>query len=176
METKEKLKLNLGCRNRSIPGFKGMDIDQHESVDIVGDISDLSQFGGGSVSEIYASHVLEHFPHPLTVSVLVEWNRVLENGGILYVAVPDFKRAVEIYNKMGLQDWIVNQLYGDQGYETAFHYTGFDFNRMSHILKLAGFKELSQVGTFPIGNERDCSRNVSSIDGKSVSLNIIAVK
>ena len=172
----DKVKLNLGSRNRAIPGFLGMDIDKHEGVDIVGDISDLSRHADISVSEIYSSHVLEHFPHTKTVEVLKEWHRVLEPGGILYVAVPDFKRTVELYAKCGLNDWVQNYLMGDQGYATAFHYAIFDEGRLRKILKQAGFSEASVVHEFPVGHELDCSRNVSTLDGKNISLNMVAVK
>jgi len=172
----EAIKLNLGSRNRDIPGFKGMDCDPHPGVDYVGDISDLSRFESESVAEIYASHCLEHFPHTKTVSVLKEWARVLVPGGILYVAVPDFKRTVELYARTGMNDWVVNYLWGDQGYQTAYHYTGFDEGRLRNVLLAAGFSEASQVEEFPVGHPSDCSRNVSTLDGKSISLNMVAVK
>lgn len=170
--------LNLGSRNRSIPGFLNMDIDQHDGVDIVGDISDLSRFEDKSVPAIYASHVLEHFPHVKTLSVLKEWSRVLRPGGILYVAVPDFKRSIQIYQTApeGLGDWVINYLWGDQGYPTAFHYVGFDVHRLTKLLKEAGFSEVSRIDNFPIGDPKDCSRKVSTFDNQPVSLNMVAIK
>lgn len=170
--------LNLGSRDRAIPGFFNMDIDPHPGVDIVGDISDLSRFADGSVPAIYASHCLEHFPHVKTLAVLTEWRRVLESGGILYVAVPDFRRTVELYLKsdVGLTDWMNNYLWGDQGYSTAYHYAGFDFPRLRKMLLAAGFSEASQVEEFPIGDKLDCSRKISTLDGKPISLNVVAVR
>lgn len=153
-----------------------MDIDKHEGVDIVGDIADLGQFGDWSVKAIYASHCLEHFPHTRTLAVLKEWHRVLESGGKLYIAVPDFERATQIYAHAGLNDWIVNFLCGDQGYATAFHYAIFDEARLSALLKEAGFSESFRVEQFPIGDPADCSTNVSTLDGEPVSLNLIAIK
>lgn len=171
-----KIKLNLGSRDRAIPGFIGIDCDKHDGVDIVGDISDLSAYADGSVSEIYASHCLEHFPHPKTNDVLREWCRVLEPGGILYVAVPDFKRVVEIYQKTGeLGDWIQNLIWGDQVYKTAFHYAGFDEARLRKCVIDAGFSEASRVDLFPM-RMNDCSSLISNIDGESVSLNMVVVK
>lgn len=175
MATTDKVKLNLGSRDRNLAGFTNIDIDAHPGVDIVCDVSDLKDFKNESVDEIYASHILEHFQHPKTLSVLKEWNRVLVKGGILYVAVPDFKRAVELYQALGMQDWIVNYLWGDQGYKTAFHYAGFDLDRLRDLLLDAGFSEASQVDVFPY-KSTDCSNNVSTCDGKNVSLNVLAVK
>lgn len=176
MIAQETVKLNLGSRNRAIPGFLGMDCDKHEGVDIVGDISDLSRFADGSVSEIYASHVYEHFPHTKAAAVLQEWFRVLAPGGRLYIAVPDFERALELYQAAGMNKWIVQFLWGDQEYATAFHYNGFDNARLSAMLKEAGFSDSFRVEQFPIGDEHDCSNLASTIDFESVSLNMIATK
>lgn len=178
MQAIADLKLNLGSRHRSLAsyGFKNMDCELHEGVDFVGDVSDLSRFESGSVSEIYASHILEHFQHNKTLDVLKEWHRVLEKEGILYVGVPDFKRAVEIYQRIGFLDsWIIHWLYGDQEYSTAFHYNAFDKARLQSLLEEVGFREISQVDEFPF-RLGDCSKLVSNLDKKSVSLNMVAIK
>lgn len=175
IDTKTK-GLNLGCRTRSIEGFLNMDCDQHEGVDVVGDVSDLSRFADNSVGEIYGSHVLEHFEYHKTLAVLKEWHRVLEPGGKLYVAVPDFERTVELYGKLGLDEWIIRFLMGDQEYKTAYHYSLFDEERLTHLLKQAGFVDSFRVEQFPIGDPHDCSNLASDVDGEPVSLNIIAVK
>ena len=172
----ENLRLNLGAREQPIPGFKGMDLDPHPGIDFVGDVSDLSRFADGSVEEIYGSHVLEHFEHHKTDAVLKEWFRVLRPGGKLYVAVPDFARAVEIYHALGLEDWVIRFCCGDQGYPTAYHYSLFDEERLGHLLKKAGFSDAFRVEQFPIGNDGDCSNMASTHDGLPVSLNMIAVK
>ena len=171
-----EVRLNLGARNRAIPGFLSVDCDKHEGVDIVADVSDLSQFATGSVKEILASHVLEHFPHTKTVTVLKEWARALESGGILYLAVPDFKRAVEIYKERGLCDWVQNWLWGDQGYATAFHYAGFDEGRLKKVALEAGFSEVSIVDDLPVHHPLDCSTLRSNVDGRRVSLNAVCVR
>jgi predicted SAM-dependent methyltransferase len=174
--TKEKIKLNLGCRNRSIDGFEGMDIDSHPGVDHIGDVSDLSRFENESVSEIYASHILEHFGIHKTLPVLREWNRVLEPMGKLYVAVPDFARCVELYGMCGLNDWIVRFLMGDQEYKTAYHYDLFDEERLSRLLREAGFSDCFRVESFPMSDDEECSNLASTIDGERVSLNMVATK
>ncbi len=176
MMATQDLKLNLGSRTRHMEGFKNMDIDPHEGVDYLGDVSDLSRFEPESVAAIFASNILEHFPHTQTKSVLIEWNRVLKPGGFLYLSVPDFARAVAIYHDAGLKDWVQNFLMGDQGYKTAFHYAIFDEERLSEIVLSAGFRECSFVETFPFADHADCSNNVSNIDGKFVSLNAVVRK
>ena len=169
-------KLNLGCRDRAIPGFEGMDCEPHPGVRHIGDVFNLTRFNDGEIAEIYASHILEHAPHTKTIAILKEWARVLCQGGILYVAVPDFRRVVDLYVLAGLNRWTVEYLWGGQEYDTAFHYTGFDAVRLKDLLLESGFCEASQVDEFPVGHSKDCSRTKSTLDGKCVSLNILAVK
>ena len=177
------MKLNLGCRNRPIPGFTGMDCDAHDGVDIVGDISDLSQFESDAVEEIYASHVLEHFPHTQTLAVLAEWCRVLKKGGKLYLAVPDFDATMDIARSSGLSEWVRNYLWGDQKYKTAFHYAGFDEIGLSTMLKDVGFTEIERAERLAMTATPDCSDlaiRAKTASGKekiiSVSLNLIGTK
>lgn len=174
---KETLKLNLGARTTTIPGFKNVDKDQHGQVDIVSDVSKL-EVDDNSVSEIYASHILEHFSHKKTVDVLKEWLRVLEPGGELKIAVPDFEATMLIVQQHGLTDWVVNYLWGDQVYDSAFHYAGFDEDRLTGLLEDAGFIGVERVEYFDLVNG-DCScLGFNMDDGKrfSVSLNMIAYK
>lgn len=173
----EAIKINLGARDRSIAGFRSMDCDPHPGVDIVGDISNLSMFKDGEVDEIYSSHVLEHFPHARTAAVLKEWARVLKPGGVLYVAVPDFARVVELYQAVGgVTQWIQEYVSGGQEYATAYHYAIFDEAKLESLLREAGFSEVSRVELFPIHGPNDCSTKSSNWDSKPTSLNMVAVK
>jgi predicted SAM-dependent methyltransferase len=170
------VKLNLGCRTRTKTGWVNFDCDPHPGVDVVGDIRNLSMYADGSVSEIYASHVAEHVPHPETLAMLKEWARVLEPGGKLYVAVPDFARCVELYMQLGLNDWINRFLCGDQEYRTAYHYSLFDEGKLSKLLAEAGFADSFRVEQFPDSEDAECSNLVSTHDGERVSLNMIGVR
>ena len=177
------MKLNLGCRNRPIAGFTGMDCDAHEGVDIVGDIADLSQFASESIEEIYASHCLEHFPHTQTLAVLSEWCRALNKGGKLYVAVPDFEAVMAVYRVNGLNEWVRNYLWGDQKYKTAFHYTGFTESVLVGLLMSAGFSVVDRCDRFAMTTTPDCSdlairckTNTGKEKIMPVSLNMIGTK
>jgi predicted SAM-dependent methyltransferase len=77
----EGVRLHLGCAKKRLDGFINIDIDASEKVDLVCDVSKLTQFAEGSVDEIYACHILEHFGRAQVVAVLCEWNRVLRVGG-----------------------------------------------------------------------------------------------
>ena len=167
------IRLLLGGRTTRIEGFTNVDLYEGPEVDIRTDISDLSMFKDGEVTEMYNSHCLEHFPHVRTLSVLKEWRRVLKNGGKAYIAVPDFDAMVRIYTKTGLTDWVKNMLYGDQIYDLAFHYAPFTFASLAKQVIDAGFSDVKRIKDMPYGL-KDCSTLVSTIDRTPISLNIEA--
>lgn len=136
------IKLNLGCGRKYLPGFINIDIEEFDHVDYVTSIDKLDIFRGGSVSLIYASHVLEHTPRPQTEPILNEWYRVLMPGGILRVAVPDFEAIIKVYSKNRNLDELLGLLYGKQDCEYDFHYKVFDFSTLSSLLKMVGFKKV----------------------------------
>lgn len=165
--------LNLGSRDESVNGYKNMDIEKHPGVDYVGDVADLSRFSDDSINGIVASHILEHFSHNDTLDVLREWRRVLIPGKTLKLAVPDFARIVEIYQKVGIDQWLLDYLHGGQEYETAKHLISFDEKSLAGLLLKAGFSDAYRVDDLLITG---CSRLISTLDGKSVSLNVEAIK
>jgi predicted SAM-dependent methyltransferase len=83
------MKIYLGSRDYRPDGYLTVDIDPAHGPDIVADVCDLRQLGAGSVTEICASHILEHLPWPTSFKALAEWARVLSPGGRLRLAVPD---------------------------------------------------------------------------------------
>lgn len=170
-----ELRLNLGGRGTKIPGFSTVDLSPEHDVDYKTDVSDLSMFSDKSVAAIYASHILEHFPHVRTKAVLAEWFRVLKPKGQIHIAVPDFQRAIEIYMQIGLCPWVTNFLYGDQGYPLAYHYAPFTFASLAQLLNSVGFSDIKRVARLSYGVS-DCSTLLSTVDGKSVSLNVVATK
>lgn len=165
------MKLNLGGRDKPIHGF--LTVDMHEGADIRADIGTLEGIEDGSVEEIYCSHALEHFPHPRTAGVLKRWRRVLKDGGKAYIAVPDFDAMVKLYLKFGMNGFIRNMLYGDQGYDLAYHYTAFTFPTLAAALSEAGFRDVKRIVDMPY-DLKDCSSNVDNYTRQPISLNVEA--
>lgn len=86
MSEDKALRLNLGSGSVRIPGFTNVDFNAGEDVDVVANVMALPYFDS-TVSEIFASHILEHFSYD--APVLNEWVRVLKPGGLITVIVPD---------------------------------------------------------------------------------------
>jgi len=132
-------KLHLGCGKRHIPGFFHIDQADFPHIDHRGWVDDLSLFEAGSVQLIYACHLLEHFERTRTVTVLREWLRVLQPGGIVRVAVPDFDAMCKVYQQTGDLGLIIGPLYGRQDHPYNYHYTVFTEKTLSAVFKEAGF-------------------------------------
>lgn len=118
-------------------------------VDVVTDLRDLSAFRTGSVTEVYAAHVLEHFSHRELSKVLWEWTRVLSDGGRLRLAVPDFDKIIALYRASGQDvESIELALMGGQSYEQNCHYSLFNFSRLNSLLQKLGYTTIGRYDPF----------------------------
>lgn len=135
------MKLNIGDNGLEHPDYVGVDIKRgHDAANLaILYICDEFPNGlqGGAIDEIRASHVLEHFPHSQVAAVLKEWIRVLKPGGVLKIAVPDFKVIAEQY-LAGVRIPVQGYVMGGQIDEHDFHQTLFDEEVLSEALREAG--------------------------------------
>lgn len=114
-----ELKLNIGGGDTEIEGY--VNVDRRNGMEAY----PLS-YADESVSDIRASHILEHFPIDETAKVLAEWVRVLKPGGRLRVSVPDMAKIAE---QLANPTWPVDLnriLYGGQTDANDYHKCGFD--------------------------------------------------
>lgn len=143
-------KLHLGCWKRFIPGFVHVDLCDMPHIDYNHSVDSLPMFEDGSAELIYASHVLEYFDRQEAKRVLDEWYRVLCVGGVLRIAVPDFPKLVEVYEKTKCLDRVAGPLYGRMEIDTLkgkrilYHKTVYDFTSLSWLLESCGFHEVSR--------------------------------
>lgn len=85
----DKLKLNLGCEDKIIPGFINVDIVNHKGVDKIYDLNKTPlPWNNSSVDFILCSHVLEHLDNPL--EFMTELYRICKKGAIIDLFVPHF--------------------------------------------------------------------------------------
>jgi predicted SAM-dependent methyltransferase len=141
-EPGNELKLHLGCGKKFIPGFVHIDALQYNHVDHCQQVGELGNFANGSVSLIYACHVLEHFSRWQYLKVLCEWHRVLKPGGVLRLSVPDFAACAKLYYEEGLQSGLtglVGLVVGGQRDQYDYHGMIFDEQLLTQSLHEVGF-------------------------------------
>ena len=90
------MKLHIGGTEKK-EGWKILNIQKSNNVDYIGDIRDLSQFDDNSVSEVYASHVVEHVDQKNIKNTLKGVFRILKENGKFYISVPDMEILCRIF-------------------------------------------------------------------------------
>lgn len=177
------MKLHLGCGDKKLEDFINIDTRKIDGiVDVVDDISQLKNFENDSVSLIYCSHVLEHFSRHEYKKVLQRWFDILKSGGTLRLAIPDFEKVVEHYNKHKDIDMIMGFLYGGQNYKENYHFCTWDFSKIKSDLESIGFSEVIRYDWKKTehSNIDDYSQcylpHMDKDNGVLMSLNIEAIK
>ncbi len=174
------MKLHLGCGNLKLPNYINIDLLSAKA-DIKLDITNLSIFNNNTIDEIYVSHTLEHFNRNKILCILLEWNRVLKDGGILRIAVPDFEKVVKIYNKNHDITELIGFLNGGQRNIYDFHYINFDIHVLTAILTTCGYSEIERYESHDfLGNCDDYSKSyiphMDMHNGELMSLNVTCKK
>jgi SAM-dependent methyltransferase len=85
--------IEIGAYDRPMPGLRAWYVDRHREfagrrcpADVIADAACLP-FRDSSLDFVACSHVLEHLANP--VRAIAEWYRVVKDGGVLYMLVPD---------------------------------------------------------------------------------------
>jgi predicted SAM-dependent methyltransferase len=168
-----RLRIHIGGRY-SRPGWKILDIQAGPTVDLIGDCQDLSQFGDGTVSAIYASHVIEHLSHRNELEqALTEIRRVLMKDGVFLMSVPDLSVLCELFVDPSLpfadRAQIMFMMFGGQLDQHDFHYVGLWREYLGKALAQAGFRRVDQVPVFGLFHDS----SLASVHGRYISLNVI---
>jgi len=177
----EPLKLHVGCGTRKLPP-PYINIDHRAEVepDKVLDAIHLEhEFGTGSVDEIYACHLLEHFRSPSIF--LTECHRVLKYHGVLRLSVPDMNEIFGAYNAGVHLDRLSGLIWGGHKFEGDVHYRGWDFEGLAQLLRVHNFFDAQRWWpqyTFPEGYHDISYAHVYNVVGVSfpMSLNVEAKK
>ena len=141
--TDGRVLIHLGGGIKNDPSWINVDLLPLPHIHYLQDVTDLSNFRNNYADLIYSSHVLEHISHRKLITVLKGWHRVLKTDGILRLAVPDFDKIIEIYvNENKNMKTIMEPLMGGQDYQYNFHYSMFNKDYLSNLLKEAGFKDI----------------------------------
>jgi predicted SAM-dependent methyltransferase len=181
-------KLHLGCGKRYLPGYCHIDLSDYPHIAHKHDIRTLPMVKDSSVALIYASHVLEYFDREEAIIVLQEWFRKLEPGGILRVAVPDFRALAKVYLHYGDLNLVVGPLYGKWNVDvdtTIYHKTVYDYVSLQRLFMTIGFsavKKWDWQDVFVDALERydDYSKayvpHMNFKNGTLISLNVEGIK
>lgn len=170
-------KLHIGGTMR-VNGWEVLNAVPAPYVDHIGNAIDLSRFADGSFSEVYASHVLEHFDFIGDIlTALREWHRILQPGGILYVSVPDMDILSKLYlNKDGLtaseRFLVMRMMFGAHSDAFDYHLVGLNEESLGEYLRQSGFVLYQRIDEFCIFNDTSSMR----FKGELISLNIVAIK
>lgn len=137
---KKPIRLIVGANDRQVEGYIHHDVLPLPGIDIVCEFWDLPKHvEAGSCEEIQVTHVLEHFPMKRTVEVLELLYDLLQDGGELYVEVPNFHWHAEMILQNPRDRQIVEYAFGGQVDQWDFHYNGFTPEILEEDLIMAGF-------------------------------------
>lgn len=131
--------LNIGAGQVSVEGYDPVDRRN-------GDEAYPLTRGGkpvedGSVQEILASHILEHFSHREIRDVLQHWCDMLAPGGRIRIAVPNFKWAAKRY-LAGETIPLEQYLMGSHEDENDFHKCLFDRELLTELMIECGLEDI----------------------------------
>lgn len=137
-------RMNVGCGYDVRSGYLNVDLQPKHSPDLVADATHLPMLPSGYFQEILAQDVLEHFERARTQPALDEWNRLLEEDGILILRVPSLFDLFEMLSAPERRGFdqaqeIVHLLYGTQAYTGDYHLTSFTPELLDGYLARAGF-------------------------------------
>ena len=158
-------------------GWQIVDVRPGAYVDHVASCTNLSKFRDGEVSEIYASHVIEHLGYQSELpAALREFHRVLVTRGVLYLSVPDLAVLCELFLDPALSHderfHVMRMMFGGQVNQADFHHVGLCEEFLAFYLSKAGFIDLARVENFGLFDD---ASNVI-FKGRAISLNVRAYK
>jgi hypothetical protein len=160
------LKIHLGCGGHAVPDWVNIDL---LSGDMRMNLAWDLPFDDGSASLVYSAHLFEHLNfHTEAPRLAREVHRVLENGGVFRLAVPDMQAYLREYAN-GNEEFFAScdrqrpEFGSAAGYSTPLskimfmagsagrpghffdHKIGYDFPTLAEVLQRAGFSRVERV-------------------------------
>lgn len=142
------LKLNLGCGDKHWPGFVNIDgsANSRSAPDLVHDFTKPLPYDDGSVDEVHAIHIIEHFYRWEVPTILADWCRVLKPGGLMVLECPSLERVLAAFNYYINEGKPLNTrmtmwgLYGDPGYreQAMTHRWCYPSGELMELMENAG--------------------------------------
>ncbi len=154
-----------------------LDANEGPHVDHCMDLRDLSFFEDEIFTEIYASHILEHFDYHQDLPMIFDQlNRVLKPAGLLYVSVPDLDKLCHMFiaDDLNIEEkyHLMRIFYGGHIDKYDYHMTGLNRELLELYLKISGFINFKIVENFNIFSDTSSY----CFKGQPISINIISEK
>ena len=157
LRKQSELSINVGSGGKGESGWVNIDIFLRPDSTFDLDIRQPIPLTTGSARRILAEHVVEHLDFYDDIpSVLKEFHRLLQIGGILRIVVPDAERYLKIYcnsdqnfaelgydliqlaDKLPTPMALINHMFHQYGE----HHFAYDFETLQWCLIQAGFKKI----------------------------------
>lgn len=141
-------KLHIGCGMRNF-GKDWYHVDIAEYPHIVSHDIYLNEFDDESADLIYSAHMIEYLDRDSVKLLLKSWFKVLNHGGTLRLAVPDFEKLSRLYTQghCSLSN-ILGPLYGKMVVggkdRIIYHRTTYDFPSLKLLLEEIGFTNVKR--------------------------------
>ncbi|MCA9335376.1 hypothetical protein KC967_00545 [Candidatus Saccharibacteria bacterium] len=130
---KEITRVNLGSGSFIIPEYINVDHREIDGVDVIADIGQLP-YEPISLTEIYSSHVVEHFTERKLRELLKYWYGLLKPKGTIVMITPDIESMVFDYaDKRITWDNLRQVVMGGQDYNSDYHFNMFSKGYMKKL-------------------------------------------
>lgn len=150
--------LHYGCGSRKLKNFINIDGYKTTATDFCFDLRIPIPAMEESIRFIFTEHVLEHLDRKTLESILFNFYKILEKGGIVRIIVPDLEKFVYAYQHSDIE-WFKKShqssvsytpekeiISSCEGLNSIFynhmHKFIYDFNTLEIMLKKAGFKKI----------------------------------
>jgi len=142
----EGIRLNLGCGRFHLEGFTNIDQFENVEPDLLCDVTCLP-YKAGTVDEIYAGHLLEHFHFEDGKNALRYWQSILKQGGKISVCVPDYDYLVKKYVENPSPDALIemNNTYIYSYIQPSPHLYAYSAALLERVMCEAGFINVKRM-------------------------------
>jgi len=189
LRSQRNLSVNIGSGGKGQSGWVNVEIIPMQDTTLCLDVRRRLPLADDSVARLLAEHVVEHmdFRDDLP-TVLRDWRRVLQPGGVIRIIVPDAGRFLRAYASADPTRWhdlgwnmerlpaglytpmhVINHVF-HQGGEHLFAY---DFETLAWALRQAGFSTVEQMS---YRTSRDPTLAIDQANHAPYSLYVEAVK
>lgn len=144
----KKLDLGSGDRKQAEPDWIYCDLYRTEALtenDIVHDVTTIDEVvEANCVEQLRATHLIEHFSHRQTLSLLQTWHSIMAEGGQIYLETPNFAYHAQLLLD-GRHEEALRYCFGGQLDDGDYHKTAFTVDTITRYLELAGFKDIKVI-------------------------------